>query len=159
MDVMRISRQDVQGERQRVPFGEQLIGALLVVAGLGTFAIWIGYLAGNAFGQFPQGLFVYQDGNYPIFHVVAEGLMGVAALVAGGGLWRGTRWGRGLAMLALGMLGYSAINSSGWPLKNDPALLIPMVATLVLVIGAFPYLLRQTGGPEREASTLEGISR
>ena len=87
------------------------IAAFLVLAGIAVFAIWGVNLAGGAFAT---GLFVYRDGNYPILHLAAEFLM------AGIALWANVRWGRGLALFALGMLAYSGINSLGWALYNDP---------------------------------------
>jgi len=51
---------------------------------------------------------------------------------------------QGLALFALGMLAYSSINSAGWPIKHNPSLLVPMIATVGLVVLALPSLLRRT---------------
>jgi hypothetical protein len=125
-----------------------------MASGLGVLGIWTSSLAGGAFGGAP-GLFVFQDGNYPIFHLVAETFMAVTAVVAGVALWRRARAGRRLAMLALGMLAYSAINSSGWPLRHDPTLLIPMGITFLGAALAAPYLLRGPAPPARAGRSRE----
>ena len=116
----------------------RLIAAFLVLAGIAVFAIWGMNLAGGAFAN---GLFVYRDGNYPILHLAAEFLMAGAALAAGIALWANVRWGRGLALFALGTLAYSGINSLGWALHNDPTQAIPMGLTLVGAALGVPYLL------------------
>lgn len=118
---------------------ERAIAAFLLVAGSAIVAIWILSLATGAFAT---GVFTYQDGNYPILHLIAELVMGALACAAGVGLWRGSRWGARLALFALGWMCYSAINSAGWAIANDPALLFPMIVTLAGAALAVPYLLR-----------------
>lgn len=127
------------GARRRVA-GEGVIGALLALNGVGILALWILSLTSGAFGGI-TGLLAYQDGNFPILHVTAEFLMGLVAVASGIGLLGRQPWARGLAMVAFGMLGYSAINSAGWPIRNDPSLLVPMLATLTFVIVATPLML------------------
>jgi hypothetical protein len=41
------------------------------------------------------------------------------------------------------MLSYSAINSSGWPIRNQSGLLVPMAATFVLLVLASMLPIRQ----------------
>src|SRR3712207_6411120 len=129
--------------------GDRLAAGFLVLAGLGVLSIWGISLVQGAFAD---GLWHYQDGNYPLFHLAAEGLMGVAALIAGAALWRGTAAGCGLGLLACGMLGYSAVNNAGWPLRNDPTLLVPMGATLVGALLTAVYLLRGKDMPGRASA-------
>jgi hypothetical protein len=123
--------------------GEAVIGALLALDGIGVLGLWTLSLTSGAFGGM-AGLFVYQDGNFPIFHVTAELLMGIVAVASGIGLLgrQPQPWAQGLALVTFGMLGYSAINSAGWPIRNDASLLVPMVATVMLVVISIPVILR-----------------
>ncbi len=117
----------------------RLPAAFFLLDGIGILAIWALSLRDGAFAQ---GLLAFQDGNYPLLHLTAESLMGVLAIVAGLGLWRGAAWGRGMALLASGALAYSAINSAGWALYHDPVLAVPMAVTLLGVLLTLPHLLR-----------------
>ena len=45
--------------------------------------------------------------------------MGLLAIVSGIALILRRVWARGLALFAFGMLGYSSINSAGWPIKQS----------------------------------------
>jgi hypothetical protein len=113
---------------------------LLVIASLGVFIIWGMNLAG---GAFPEGIFVgSQETSLPIFHLVAEFLMAVVALIGVFGIWRRKSWGNGLTLFGMGMFTYSAINSMGWTILNDPIQSIPMGITLVIVIAAIPLIIR-----------------
>jgi hypothetical protein len=109
------------------PRGERWLGALLAGEGCALMGMWAQSLKA---GAFRNGLITYQDGNYPVLHLSAEGLMGGALTAAGFGLWTRARWGRQVALFALGLLSYSSINSSGWALHNKPVLAIPMGLTL-----------------------------
>jgi len=102
---------------------KRLLATSLLLVGVAILGIWGMNLAD---GAFPEGVLVYQDGNYPILHLATEFLMAGAALAAGIVLLTGARWGRGLALFALGTLAYSGINSLGWALHNDLTQAIPM---------------------------------
>ncbi len=113
---------------------------LLVIASLGVFIIWGMNLAG---GAFPEGVFVgSQETSLPIFHLVAESLMAVVTLIGVIGTWRNKPWGNGLTLFGMGMFTYSAINSMGWTVLNDPIQSIPMGITLVIVIAAIPLFIK-----------------
>ena len=127
--------------RPRPGAGARATGALLALAGLGSFGLWIASLARGAFGELPAGLFVFRDGSYPAFHLAAEALMGTAGIAGGVALWRGARGSRGLALLAMGMFAYAVVNNGGWAVRDDPSLLIPMGATLLLVVVTAPGLI------------------
>jgi len=124
--------------------GRRLLTAFLLIDGAAIFALWTVALAR---GAFTEGIFHYENGNYPALHLAAELLMGGSALLGGLGLWRGARWGRGLALFSLGALAYSSINSAGWALRHDLAQLLPMAATLVAAALCLPYLLRHQEQP------------
>jgi hypothetical protein len=113
---------------------------LLVIASLGIFIIWGMNLLG---GAFPGGVFVgSEETSLPIFHLVAEFLMAVVTLIGVIGIWRRKPWGNGLTLFGMGMFTYSAINSMGWTVLNDPIQSIPMGFTLLVVIAALPMLIR-----------------
>jgi hypothetical protein len=113
---------------------------LLVIASLGVFVIWGMNLAG---GAFPEGVFIgSEETSLPIFHLAAEFLMAVITLIGVFGIWRRKFWGNGLTLFGMGMFTYSAINSMGWTVLNDPIQSIPMVFTLLVVIAALPMLIK-----------------
>ena len=119
---------------------KKLILILLVIASLGVFIIWGMNLAS---GAFPEGILVgSQETSLPIFHLAAEFLMAIATLVGIVGIWRRKHWGNGLTLFGMGMFTYSAINSMGWTVLNDPVQSIPMAFTLLVVIAALPILAR-----------------
>lgn len=125
------------------------IGWYLIIVGLGIGGLWMASLP----GAFDDGLFTYAGtdavGNIPIFHVLAEGLMAAASLFAGVELLRRRPWAPGWALLANGMLAYSAINSSGWLLQNQPAVVVFTGATLVgSAVSAWSLLRRGRQSPE-----------
>lgn len=124
---------------ERMPHkgGAVAVAVVLILLGLGTYAVW----AMSLFrGAFSSGLLHYQDGNYPVLHLTAELLMGTAAIAAGVSLWHGRKWATSMAMLAFGALTYSSINSAGWPIVNQPVLLAPMALTLAAACICVPYL-------------------
>ena len=113
---------------------------LLVIASLSVFIIWGMNLAGGAFAE---GVFVgSQETALPIFHLVAEFFMALVTLIGVFGIWRRKHWGNGLTLFGMGMFTYSAINSMGWTVLNDPVQSIPMGFTLLVVIAALPLLIR-----------------
>ena len=113
---------------------------LLVIASMGVFIIWGLNLSGAAF---PEGIFVgTEEISLPIFHLVAEFLMAVVTLIGVIGIWRRKLWANGLTLFGMGMFTYSAINSMGWTVLNDPIQSIPMGFTLLVVIAALPMLIR-----------------
>lgn len=95
------------------------------------------------------GLFAYQNGNIPIFHLAAECGMSVIVLVGVVGWVRGFRWGRTVTVFGAGMFGYSAINSFGWALHNEPALTIPMSLSWVGVFLLLPLAIQPTDATPR----------
>jgi hypothetical protein len=114
----------------------------LLIVGVGVLALWAVSLP----GAFRDGLLDYSGnattGNVPVFHVVAEGVMAATALTAALLLRRGSRRGTLVAMLANGMLIYSALNSSGWLLQHQPAVLLVTGGTLVGSVAASWMLTR-----------------
>jgi hypothetical protein len=106
-----------------------LIFGFWILLSLSIFALWIASFASGK--TWEEGLFVYQNGNIPIFHLIAE--CGMAATVLAGIVaWLcNARWGRFVTIFGAGMFGYSAINSFGWALHNSPALTLPMILTWV----------------------------
>ncbi|MBS3750760.1 MAG: hypothetical protein KGY39_04540, partial [Anaerolineales bacterium] len=48
------------------------------------------------------------------------------------------RWGAGVFLLGVGMFSYSALNSLGWAVVNDPLQGLPMGLTLIAGLFAIP---------------------
>lgn len=119
---------------------KNLLLALLLILSLAIFGIWGMNFAA---GAFVDGLFVgSQETTLPIFHLVAEFLMAVLTLVGVIGFWRKKQWAKGLTLFGMGMFTYSAINSMGWAVINDPVQAIPMGITLVIVAAGLPFLIK-----------------
>jgi len=112
---------------------------LLLIDCVAIFVIW----ALNIFsGAFPNGLFTGQrEVSLPFMHLSAELLMAGITLVGVLGLFYGRIWARGITLFGLGMFTYSAINSMGWAILNDPIQAVPMVITILLAIVVVPPLL------------------
>jgi branched-subunit amino acid permease len=107
---------------------------------LALFALWgVSLATGHAW---ERGLFAYQDGNVPVFHLVAELSMAVVMLVGLLAWWRRREWGPLLALVAAGMFGYSGVNSMGWALHNDPVLPVPMGLSVIGLAWLFPLVRR-----------------
>lgn len=67
------------------------------------------------------------------FHLAAEGLTALALIAAGIGLLRRAPWARSLALLALGMLIYTLIQSPGYFAQQQTWPLVAMFAVLLLL--------------------------
>lgn len=126
---------------------EKIVLGYWTVNSLSIFVLWTtAFVTGS---EWKDGLFAYQNGNIPIFHLTAECLMAVTTL-AGLVAWNGGRdWGPLLALVGAGMFGYSAVNSMGWALHNDRTLAVPMTLTLV---GLPPLLALAVKGRRTGAS-------
>ena len=112
---------------------------LLFILSLAIFGIWGMNFAAGAFAE---GIFIgQQETSLPIFHLVAEFLMAGVTMAGVIGFWRKKAWAKGLTVFGMGMFTYSAINSMGWAVINDPLQAIPMAITLVVVILALPLLI------------------
>jgi hypothetical protein len=134
--------------------GEQLAGCFLLGTGAGVSLLWAASLP----GAFRGGLFTYagtpEAGNIPVFHVVAEAGMAASSLVAGTALLRGWQQRRGAALTACGMLIYSSLNSSGWLLRNQPAVTAVTGATLAGSLAVVRCLLRRPDGDAHRTVSL-----
>lgn len=118
---------------------KQILIVLLVLDSLAVFGIWGMNLAS---GAFPNGVFVGQEEiSLPILHLIAEFLMAATTLVGVIGVWRHKPWATGITLLGLGMFTYSAVNSMGWAILNDPVQAVPMVFTILVVLVSVPVLM------------------
>ncbi len=118
---------------------KQVFLVLLLLDSLAVFGIWVMNLTS---GAFPNGVFVgHEEISLPILHLIAEFLMAATTLVGVIGFWRRKPWAKGITLLGLGMFTYSAINSMGWAILNDPVQAVPMVFTILVVLAAFPVLI------------------
>ena len=121
---------------------DKMLAALMILFSVGIFTLWTMNLLNGAFAD---GLFTYQlEGNIPIFHLVAEGLMAIVTLIGAVGLLARRRWAVSVLIFGLGWFSYSAINSMGWAVANDITQGIPMAASLVVTLVGLPFLVRRT---------------
>lgn len=131
MTLRGVDQEPVSTRRGPTPTARRLVGWHLVVVGTGVAALWAASLP----SAFEDGMLTYAGtqavGNIAVFQVVAEAMMASTALAAGVGVLRGHRRGRALALVANGMLAYSAVNSSGGLLHNQPAVLLVTAATFL----------------------------
>ena len=104
------------------------------------FGLWGVQLSQDAF---PRGVFVpHSEVSLPALHLAAEFLMAGVTLAGIIAIWSGAGWGKGLALFGVGMFTYSAVNSLGWAVVNDPIQGLPMTLTICAAAVAFPLLVR-----------------
>ena len=122
---------------------EQQAGWFLLGVGGVVGGLWAASLP----GAFRDGLFTYagtpEAGNIPAFHLVAEAGMAATSAAAGAALLRGHPHRRAASLTACGMLIYSSINSSGWLLRNQPAVTAVTGLTLAGALAVVRAMLRR----------------
>lgn len=112
------------------------VPAFMTVAGLSIAGLWTADLISGQKVDASQGVFRIKDresGQNLLPHLIAE-YATAGCLIAGAvGLYRGDTWGRDVAMVGLGALSYTSVNSLGWVVSKRErfAYGIPMVITLV----------------------------
>ncbi|MBS3754050.1 MAG: hypothetical protein KGY46_11795 [Anaerolineales bacterium] len=115
-------------------FSKQIIPGFFVLDSLAVLGLWAMNLSQGAFAQ---GIWTPQaETSLPVMHLAAEFLMASVTLTGAVGMWSGKRWGAGVFLLGVGMFSYSALNSLGWAVVNDPVQGIPMGLTLIAVLVA-----------------------
>ena len=127
----------------------QAVAVFAIVMGLAIAGVWTKDILRNPEIDLSKGLFAARDkdsGALFWLHWLAE-YSTAGALVAGGvGLLVGETWARPIALLALGALVYTSINSMGWAFsrRDRYAYAAPMLvgavggsasAVLLLVMG------------------------
>jgi hypothetical protein len=122
----------------------RLVACLQLVVGMALVAVWSLLLAT---GQVPE----VQQGRVDIwFHVAAEMVMAGLLLAAGTALLRRAPRARLLSALALGWLGYSAVNSPGYYAQTGEWAVVGMFGlAMAATAGAVTVLWRQA--PETAA--------
>lgn len=124
-----------------------LVFGFWTVMSLAVLVLWlVEFASGRTWGQ---GLFAYQNGNIPIFHVVAEASMAITVLIGLSGWRRQTRDGACTTIFGVGMFCYSAINSLGWALHNSRAMALPMCASLIGAALLAPVAIADLGRDPR----------
>jgi len=114
-----------------------IVSILLTLVGFSMLGFWGMWLAQ---GNLVDGVNTVENNNYIVFHITAESIAGLIAILGAIGLFIGWQWGRSLAFIAGGMVIYSTINSLGDSVKNLPALTMPLVASLIVVFICFGLL-------------------
>lgn len=105
----------------------KLVGLFSAVIGLMIIGWWATLLLTN---QVPE---LKPDGYAPrliIYHVTAELLTGIVLIISGVGLLLSSDRARGFSAISLGMLLYTAINSTGKFSQEDN---LPMVALFTVI--------------------------
>jgi hypothetical protein len=126
------------------------VSVLLVILGLGMLGFWAMWLAqGNLRG----GIATIENNQFIVFHLTAETIAALLALVGATGLGLGWAWGRTVSFVAGGMVVYATINSLAHSVKNDPALTPIFVVSLAVVLFCFALL-----GSERMTARGQGES-
>ncbi len=119
-----------------------VVGLLLILLGLAIIIYWVNFVAR---GNLPQGLWTVEDGSYIAYHLAAEGLISLLAVVGGFGLLAGQGWGMATALVALGGLLYTSVNSLGYSVKSLPVLtpvFLAVAGTVLLSFVALHYSRR-----------------
>jgi hypothetical protein len=113
------------------------VGWFQLLAGVAVLGLWTLLLLG---GQVPE----VQEGRVDIwFHVAAEVAMAVALVTAGLGVLRRAVWARGVSLLALGLLAYSAVNSPGYYAEQGDWAMVGMFAGVLLAaVASLAVVLR-----------------
>ena len=107
---------------------------LLAVAILGMWAFFL------AQGFLSAGVVTIENNMLAIFHLTAECVMGLLLALAAWGVFAGRRWGAALALLAVGALIYSTLNSLGDTVRNKPNLTPILLVSLALGIASLGLL-------------------
>ena len=123
----------------------RLVAWFQIIVGASIAALWVVLLAT---GQVPE-LDAGMRGIW--FHLVAEFALAGLLLGAGLSLLRGSSRGRLLTPLALGALGYSAINSPGWYAdRGEWGVVAMFVVVVAATVAAVIWLWRwEAGGISR----------
>jgi len=113
------------------------VSVLLAILGVGMLGFWATWLAQ---GDLRGGIATIENNQFIVFHVTAEAIAALLALVGAAGLWLRRTWGRAVSCVAGGMVVYATINSLAYSVKNDPALTPIFVVSLAVVLVCFALL-------------------
>ncbi len=105
-----------------------------MLLGIAMIAYWADFVLR---GNMPQGLWTMQNNQYLALHIGAEGLTALLALLGGIGLLVGRGWGMATALVALGGLLYTSINSLAYSLATEPTLTTVFLTVLATVLLSF----------------------
>lgn len=109
-------------------------GWLIAFTGLGMIAFWTLQLVVAEIMK--DGLWAVEGKAYLLFHIVAELLAGVTALVGGIGLSLRRPLAMSLCLAGAGGVLYAAVNSAGWAVLNDQVLVFVLLFCALLVVVA-----------------------
>jgi hypothetical protein len=130
----------------------RIVGWGQVIVGTAIAALWLLLLVT---GQVPE----VDEGRIGIwFHITAELLLATVLVGAGLALLRGSARARLLSALALGALGYSAVNSPGWYAERGEWAMVGLFALVVCAtIAAFGWVWRTAlAAPEHPPPSSSG---
>lgn len=114
---------------------QRVAPALMALSGLAVAGLWSADLISGEKVDTSEGWLRVRDretGQILLPHLIAEYGTAAALLASSYGLATDRAWGRGLALLGIGALAYTSINSVGWTLSAESRLAyaIPMLLSL-----------------------------
>lgn len=116
----------------------RMVGPYSVVIGLIIIGWWTALFLTD---QVPE---LQTDGYAPrliIYHVTAEFLTGVLLIVSGVGLLLSRDWARGVSAISLGMLLYTALNSTGKFSQEDNLPMVALFTAITILTGVAMIIL------------------
>jgi len=117
-------------------FESRISPFLLILIGTGVIGIWLkDIFSGKFSGQ--GNFFKWVEGENRLWlHIFAEFLTGILLILSGIAYLLSEAWAQQTALLGLGALIYSAINSSGWVLHKKERFPygIPMWISLLIAM-------------------------
>jgi MYXO-CTERM domain-containing protein len=128
----------MMNERERLSWSLRAAAAILGTLGVAILGFWAFALRK---GFLTDGLQTVENNSLAVFHVAAEAIMGIAALVGAWGIITGRAWGPPIGLAALGMVVYATVNSLSHSVKNDPSLTPVFLVSLLLALIGLALLL------------------
>lgn len=114
--------------------GEKILISYFLLVGLSFCGYWATRLSGSYLAD-------NTGGNLAVWHVIAEILAGVLALIAAFLMLSRYLLGYRLALFTSGILLCTGLNSIGWGVLHDPGILVLYLIAIIGSIYGFFYLL------------------
>lgn len=116
-------------------------GVVVALLGLGMIAFWTMQLAVESI--MAGGLGTAEGDAYLLFHLIAELLAGATAVLGGTALLLRRQAGVSITLIGAGGVLYAAVNSLGWAVLNDAALVVVFIVSILLVLSASVGLTKE----------------
>jgi len=122
------------GQYQAFTWPAVLVGVILLLVGLAMILFWADFISS---GGLDQGLATVDNNVFIVPHILAEVLTALLAIVGGFGLFIGRGWGMATALVALGGILYTSVNSLSHSLRNAPELTPVFLGVLAATLLSF----------------------